>query len=64
MILMKLLQYCKNSANPVGRIILELHNVMKSEAIIYSDKICTALQLTNFYQDVSVDIEKGRIYIP
>ena len=60
----EVLQYCENSANPVGRIILELHEIRNESALSYSDKICTALQLTNFYQDVGVDIEKGRIYIP
>ena len=60
----ELLHYCNNSANPVGRIILELHDIKEELPISYSDKICTALQLTNFYQDISVDIEKGRIYIP
>jgi len=59
-----LLGYCTNSANPVGRIILELYNIKNEEAIKHSDEICTALQLTNFYQDVSVDYKKGRIYIP
>ncbi len=60
----ELLDYCKNSANPVGRIILELHGIKDENVLEYSDNICTALQLTNFYQDVSVDFEKGRIYIP
>jgi squalene synthase HpnC len=60
----ELLGYCKNSANPVGRIILELYNIKDEEAKIFSDKICTALQLTNFYQDVKIDYQKGRIYIP
>ncbi len=60
----ELLDYCRRSANPVGRIILELFNVRNMEAVEASDAICTALQLTNFYQDVSVDILKGRIYIP
>jgi squalene synthase HpnC len=59
-----LLNYCERSANPVGRIILEIFGVSDKEALKYSDAICTALQLTNFYQDVSVDIVKGRIYIP
>lgn len=59
-----LLDYCSRSANPVGRIILELFNINNDKAFVYSDAICTALQLTNFYQDVSVDFEKGRIYIP
>ena len=60
----ELLNYCENSANPVGRLILELFNIRDENAFLLSDKICTALQLTNFYQDVSVDWEKGRIYIP
>jgi squalene synthase HpnC len=60
----EVLQYCKNSADPVGRLILGLHSVKNLEAINYSDKICTALQLTNFYQDVIIDILKNRIYIP
>ncbi|MBK8945721.1 MAG: squalene synthase HpnC [Ignavibacteriae bacterium] len=59
-----LLNYCKNSADPVGRIILEIYGVKNNEIEKYSDFICTALQLTNFYQDVSVDFQKGRIYIP
>jgi squalene synthase HpnC len=59
-----LLDYCKRSANPVGRIILELHNIHEENVLKYSDDICTALQLTNFYQDVSIDIKKDRIYIP
>jgi len=59
-----ILDYCTNSANPVGRLILELYNVRDDKAFYYSDKICTALQLTNFYQDVSIDILKNRIYFP
>ena len=59
-----ILDYCSNSANPVGRIILELNGIYNLTALNYSDKICTALQLTNFYQDVSIDIKKNRIYIP
>ena len=60
----ELLDYCSNSANPVGRLILELFNIRNDEANFYSDKICTALQITNFLQDVSVDYQKGRIYLP
>lgn len=56
------LDYCNRSANPVGRIILELNNIHDEKAVLYSDKICTALQLTNFYQDTKIDYEKGRIY--
>ncbi len=60
----ELLGYCNNSANPVGRLILELNNIRDERAFNYSDKICTALQLTNFWQDASVDFKKGRIYFP
>ncbi|MFA5804367.1 MAG: squalene synthase HpnC [Melioribacteraceae bacterium] len=60
----EVLNYCERSANPVGRIVLEFFNVRDIESIRYSDAICTALQLTNFYQDVSIDIKKDRIYIP
>ncbi len=61
----ELLYYCERSANPVGRIILELHNIKDHKSIEYSDAICTALQLTNFYQDVSLDYQNmNRIYIP
>jgi len=60
----ELLDYCSRSANPVGRLILELHGIREDKAFIYSDNICTALQLTNFYQDVAADFKKGRIYMP
>ena len=60
----EVLEYCKNSANPVGRLILELFDIRNKEASLYSDKICTALQLTNFYQDTIIDYKKGRIYFP
>lgn len=60
----EVLNYCKFSANPVGRLILELFGIRNEEANSYSDKICTALQLANFYQDISIDFKKGRIYLP
>lgn len=60
----ELLNYCKLSANPVGRLILELFNIRNETAFSFSDDICTALQLTNFYQDIAIDYGKGRIYIP
>jgi squalene synthase HpnC len=56
--------YCKRSANPIGRIILELNNIRHEEVIKLSDKICTALQLTNFYQDTIIDYKNNRIYYP
>lgn len=60
----EVLDYCRHSANPVGRLILELHNIRDEVASLYSDQICTALQLTNFYQDIQIDFDKDRIYIP
>ncbi len=60
----ELLNYCKNSANPVGRLILELNNIKDDKAFCFSDNICTALQLTNFWQDTKIDFLKGRIYYP
>ncbi len=60
----ELLDYCRRSANPVGRLILELYGIKDKKLHEYSDKICTALQLTNFYQDTKIDYEKGRIYLP
>jgi len=58
----ELLDYCKLSANPIGRLILELHGIRDEKAYYYSDRICTALQLINFYQDVKTDYDRGRIY--
>ncbi len=60
----EVLAYCSNSANPVGRILLELFDIRDDKAFYYSDKICTALQITNFIQDTQVDYQKGRIYYP
>ena len=60
----ELTDYCLRSANPVGRIYLMLFGIRDEERFALSDKICTGLQLANFWQDVSADIKKGRIYIP
>lgn len=60
----EILDYCSCSANPVGRILLELFNIRDEQAFYFSDKICTALQLTNFIQDTVIDFDKGRIYYP
>ncbi len=60
----ELKDYCRRSANPIGRIILDLFKIKNDEATKYSDMICTALQLTNFYQDTAIDFYKGRIYYP
>lgn len=59
-----LLGYCRNSANPVGHLVLYLCGYSDPERQQLSDYTCTALQLANFWQDVSIDYEKGRIYLP
>jgi len=58
------LGYCLNSANPVGRLVLYLCGYRDPERQALSDYTCTALQLANFWQDVSLDYDKGRIYLP
>jgi squalene synthase HpnC len=60
----ELLFYCRHSANPVGRLMLQLHGIHQSDAIYCSDKICSALQLINFWQDLSIDLPNGRCYLP
>jgi phytoene synthase len=62
--LASLLAYCECSANPVGRLVLELFGHRDPELFALSDHICTALQLTNFWQDVAVDLARDRIYLP
>jgi squalene synthase HpnC len=59
-----LLGYCRNSANPVGRLVLYVCGYRDAERWQLSDFTCTALQLANFWQDVSADYAKGRIYLP
>lgn len=58
------LDYCLNSANPVGRLVLLLFNYRSESLAELSDSICTALQLTNFWQDIRVDAGRDRIYVP
>jgi len=60
----ELFGYCRNSANPVGRLVLYLCGYADAERQRLSDATCTALQLANFWQDVIVDWEKGRVYLP
>ncbi len=61
----ELLDYCRRSANPVGRLLLHLSGNDSEENLHYSDRICSALQLINFYQDLAQDFEENqRIYIP
>ncbi|WP_144371296.1 squalene synthase HpnC [Vogesella urethralis] len=60
----ELVDYCRRSANPVGRLMLHLYGEHDPKSVAMSDGICTALQLINFWQDVAVDWSKGRVYIP
>ena len=60
----ELMDYCRRSANPVGRLLLHLYKVSDAKSLEQSDCICTALQLINFWQDLSRDIPNGRIYLP
>jgi len=59
-----LLDYCRRSANPVGRLLLALYGADDAQSRTESDAICTALQLANFWQDVAIDWRKGRVYVP
>lgn len=59
-----LFDYCRRSANPVGRLILRLAGQDRPDADRWSDAVCTALQLTNFWQDLAVDWSRGRLYVP
>jgi len=59
-----LADYCRRSANPVGRLLLALYRRTEPAALEWSDAICTGLQLTNFWQDVARDWDKGRVYLP
>ena len=60
----ELFQYCRYSANPVGRLVLGLCGYRDADRQALSDATCTALQLANFWQDVTVDLEKDRVYLP
>lgn len=60
----ELMDYCRRSANPVGRLLLHLYGHTDEESLRRSDAICSSLQLINFWQDVGVDWSKGRIYLP
>jgi phytoene/squalene synthetase len=60
----ELLDYCRRSANPVGRLMLHLYGVNDAPSLAHSDAICTALQLINFWQDRAEDLRRGRDYLP
>jgi squalene synthase HpnC len=59
-----LLDYCRRSANPVGRLLLHLYGITAPGALDRSDAVCTALQLANFWQDLGRDTSRGRLYVP
>jgi squalene synthase HpnC len=60
----EVMDYCRRSANPVGRLLLHLYGEVDERNLAYSDAICSALQLINFLQDVAIDYQKNRIYLP
>jgi squalene synthase HpnC len=60
----EVLDYCRRSADPVGRLMLHLYGRVSDAHLAWSDSICSALQLTNFWQDVAIDFAKNRIYLP
>ena len=60
----ELLDYCTRSANPVGRIVLRVAGYRDERLDRWSDAVCTALQLTNFWQDLKMDYSRGRVYVP
>jgi squalene synthase HpnC len=60
----QLLRYCERSANPIGRLLLHLHGLHSPALLRQSDAVCTALQLVNFWQDLGIDVPRGRHYVP
>lgn len=60
----ELLDYCSRSANPIGRLLLHLYGITDAASLQLSDQICSALQLINFWQDLSQDLPRGRFYLP
>ena len=60
----EVMDYCRRSANPVGRLMLHLYRRTDDESLAFSNAICSALQLINFWQDVEIDFHKNRIYLP
>lgn len=60
----EVMDYCRRSANPIGRLLLHLYGEATPQSLIHSDAICSALQIINFQQDVAIDYRKDRIYFP
>jgi squalene synthase HpnC len=60
----EVMDYCRRSANPVGRLLLHIYGVTDARSLAWSDNICSSLQLINFWQDVEIDYRNNRIYLP
>src|SRR5258706_10942404 len=60
----EVMDYCRRSANPVGRLLLHLYRTTGPRELAWSDNICSSLQLINFWQDIEIDYRKDRIYLP
>jgi squalene synthase HpnC len=60
----QVLDYCRRSANPIGRLVLRIAGYNDAILDAHSDGVCTALQLTNFWQDLAIDWDRGRLYVP
>lgn len=60
----EVMDYCRRSANPVGRLMMHLYGDRDARHLAFSDAICSSLQLINFLQDIAADFSKGRIYLP
>lgn len=60
----ELLDYCRRSANPIGRLLLHMDGIQDAASLAMSDAVCSGLQLINFWQDLSVDLPRGRFYLP
>ncbi len=60
----EVMDYCRRSANPVGRLLMALFEEVDTRHLAYSDGLCSSLQLINFLQDVAIDYRRGRVYLP
>lgn len=60
----EVMNYCRRSANPIGRLMLHLYGGVTPQNVVHSDAICSSLQIINFLQDVAIDYKKNRIYFP
>jgi squalene synthase HpnC len=60
----EVMNYCRRSADPIGRLMLRLYREATDRHVVWSDSICSALQLVNFWQDVEIDFAKDRVYLP